>query len=227
MKNTILIFCSWLGVDNNIGIFFRKQAALVSEKYNPILVVFRKNYLSKNNINYKKSFKVLEKKTKEELFVLEIFYPHSDRLPKKINIYFERKAIEFLSEYLITKNIEVSFIHAHSLFDAGIWAFRYFSKFKTPYIVTEHNQLSFYNVGNHKCKLVKNALQNSTVNLVVSNDKIRQFVANGLFFDFENIGNLINNEFCYNEIDNKSRVKKLVPICFYCRVCLKECLSQF
>lgn len=212
MKKNIFIFCSWLDTNSNIGIFFREQAELVSKEYNPILIVFKKKYLHRWDINFRKKILILEKKTIENLLVLEVFYPYNELLPKKLNNYFEILALEFLFNYNNCRDIKISFIHAQSLFDAGFWAYRYSSKFNTPYIVTEHNQLSFFNVEKDKCELVRKTLQKSNLNLVVSNDKIRQFVTNGLFFEFENIGNLISKKFYYIKKDHHNVKQKLVTI---------------
>ena len=104
-------------------------------------------------------------------------------------------------KFLKEREIEIKFIHAHSLFDAGIWAYRYFKKYGTPYIITEHNQLTFRDIDQEKSNTAVNALNNAQKNLVVSNDKIRQFAANGLLYDFINVGNLISSNF--KAIDKK------------------------
>ncbi|MES2804261.1 MAG: glycosyltransferase family 4 protein [Bacteroidota bacterium] len=212
MKKDILIFCSWLDLYSNVGIFFREQAELISNQYNPILVIFKPKILTKKRFNFYDIIGVEEKKSKEGLLVLEVTYPHRDLLPNKINEYFKNLAIKYLKNFLSTKDIDVSFIHAQSLFDAGLWAFQYYRQFKTPYVITEHNQLSFFNVPSEKCNLVKKSLQNSVMNLVVSNDKIRQFVSNGLFFDFKNIGNLINNKFFYDAENSRNETVRLITI---------------
>lgn len=212
MKKNILIFCSWLDAKSNIGIFFREQAELVTKEYNPLLVVFKKKSLNRHDINFRKKIWILEKKTLENLMFLEVFYPYHRLLPKKINNYFELLALQTLYNYTKYNNIKISFIHAQSLFDAGIWAYRYSNKFNTPYIVTEHNQLSFFNKGKDKCELIRKALQKSELNLVVSNDKIRQFIANGLYFKFENIGNLINKKFYYKAKNYQNIQQRLVTI---------------
>ena len=213
MNKNILIFCSWLEADSNIGIFFKEQAELISIKYNPILVVFKKKPSSFLSFNRKPE--ILEKKTTGGLFILEVHFSNTVKYSIRTNSGFEEMALKALNNYLISKDLEPSFIHAQSLFDAGIWAYRYFTKFKTPYILTEHNQLSFYKVKPEKCDLVVTALRNSKRNLVVSNDKIRQFITNGLFFDFENIGNLVNKNFFYNPDKKKNKKKRLVTIGAY------------
>jgi glycosyltransferase involved in cell wall biosynthesis len=212
MKNNILIFCSWLDLDSNVGVFFREQAELVAEQYNPILVVFKSQELSKKRFNYFNILNVEEKYSKEGLLVLEITFPYKKVLPLKINDYFKSLVIKSLRDYLVAKNISISFIHAQSIFDGGIWAFLYSNQYKTPYIITEHNQLSFYNVSKEKCLLVAKSLQNSTLNIAVSNDKIRQFVSNRLFFDFKNIGNLINKRFFYNSEILKNKTVRFITI---------------
>jgi len=212
MKKNILIFCSWLDTNSNIGIFFREQAELVTKEYNPLLVVFKKKSLNRRDINFRKKIQILEKKTIENLTVLEVFYPYHRLLSKKINNYFEALALESLYNYTKNNNIKISFIHAQSLFDAGIWAYNYSNKFNIPYIVTEHNQLSFFNKGKDKCVMIRKTLQKSSLNLVVSNDKIRQFITNGLYFEFENIGNLISKKFYYIKNDHHNVKQKLVTI---------------
>ena len=212
MKPNILIFCSWLDINSNVGIFFREQAELISDQYNPILVVFKQKTVTKKNFNYFNIIGIEEKKTIEGLLVLEISYPYRDLFHYKINEYFKKLTIKNLNCFLTNKKIDISFIHAQSIFDAGIWAYHYYRQFKIPYIITEHNQLSFYNVSKEKCNLVKKSLQNSARNLVVSNDKIRQFVANGLFFDFVNIGNLINKKFFYEAENSRSKSVRFITI---------------
>ena len=124
MKKNILIFCSWLDTKSNIGIFFREQAGLVTKEYNPLLVVFKKKPLNRHDINFRKKIWILEKKTLENLTVLEVFYPYHRLLPKKLNKYFELLALQTLYNYTKFNNIKISFIHAQSLFDAGIWAYQ-------------------------------------------------------------------------------------------------------
>lgn len=196
-EKNILIFCSWLNIDNLVGIFFQEQASIIKDVYNPILVVFQQKTITKRTLNYKKIFQISQKVTNDGICVLEVNYPYRKELPSKINDYFKKEAFVFLNNFLKKENIEVSFIHAQSLFDAGIWAYQYSKSYKIPYLITEHNQLSFANKTKEEYQLIKNVLKNSSANLVVSNDKVRQFAANSLFFDFVNIGNLINNSFKY------------------------------
>jgi glycosyltransferase involved in cell wall biosynthesis len=207
MKKTILIFCSWLDLDSKIGVFFIEQAEIVSSEYNPILVVFRKKeYLLKK-------ISIIEKKTSEGITVLEIFYPQLNFFTEKINYYFQVLTVKYLYKYLNNKQIKVLFIHSQSLFDAGIWSYIYFLFFNTPYIITEHDQLSFYNVSKRKCYFAKKAIQKSCFNLVVSNDKVRQFAANGFMYEFTNIGNLINRNFFYKQkLKKESKFIKIITV---------------
>ena len=207
-----------MDIESKVGVFFVEQAALISDVYNPILVVFKPKTISRNNFNFFNFFKIDKKTTASNLSVLEITYPSREFLGSKINDYFKALTIRKLRNFLTKANISISFIHAQSIFDAGIWAYLYNSKFKTPYIITEHNQLSFINVTVKKGILVKKCLENSVYNLVVSNDKIRQFIANNLYFDFINIGNLINNKFYCLENTAKNTVSRLVTIGAFCPI---------
>ena len=212
MKKDILIFCSWLNVDSNVGVFFSEQAAVMSGFYNPTLIVFKPFILSKRRFNYFKRTQILEKKSKEGLLILEVHFATKNLLGKRINSYFEDIAIKKLHTYLLDRKISASFIHAHSIFDAGIWAYKYSCKHQIPYLITEHNQLSFLGIDREKSALALKALENSALNLVVSNDKIRQFAANGLFYNFKNIGNLVSNEFFLNLETSKSTKIRLITI---------------
>ena len=188
MKKDILIFCSWLDLDSNVGVFFREQAAIIADEYRPILIVFKAVELTKKSFNFYTKTEIIEKTSAEGLTVYEVYYPFKTKLGNKSNGYFQDFTLQKLQKFLIFNKIDPTFIHAHSIFDAAIWAYKYSLKYNIPYIITEHQQLSFLNVPAHKSQLAIRSLNNATLNLTVSNDKIRQFAANGLFFDFKNIG---------------------------------------
>ena len=101
------------------------------------------------------------------------------------------------------------------MFDGGIWAYKYHKLYNTPYLITEHNQISYRNIDSNRTTNSINALKNATKLLVVSNDKIRQFAANGLFFDFINVGNLIQSEFKYIKKNTSSDEFGIVTIGAY------------
>jgi glycosyltransferase involved in cell wall biosynthesis len=214
IKN-ILIFCSWLDIDTNIGIFFVEQAELIKEEYCPVLVVFRKEYLSRNNIFNNYLVKIKKRKTTSNITVLEVFYPYRKLLTNKVNVFFENLALKKLNSFLKKLKVSTSFVHAQSLFDGGIWAYKYHKLYNTPYLITEHNQISYRNIDSNRTTNSINALKNATKLLVVSNDKIRQFAANGLFFDFINVGNLIQSEFKYIKKNTSSDEFGIVTIGAY------------
>ena len=204
MAKDILIFCSWLDVDSNVGGFFSEQAFIIADVYNPILVVFKPISLSKKNLSISRITKIVEKRTVQDIVVLEVQYAQRDVLGYRANNYFQQLAVKKLHSFLINRNIQTKFIHAHSIFDAGIWAYEYSLLYNIPFITTEHQQLSFRNISAGKSKLAVQALNSSYLNLAVSNDKIRQFAANGLFYDFRNVGNLISKNFFLNKEVAKS-----------------------
>ena len=213
--NHILIFCSWLDVRRNIGSFFIEQAELIKPEYVPILVVFKKVSLSKQEILNFSLINLIETKLSSNTIVVEVNYFQSKILPELNNSFFEDLGIKELNKYLRRKNISVKLIHAQSLFDGGIWAYRYYEKYKTPYIITEHNQLTFRNIPPKKSAEAIKSLENAKKILVVSNDKIRQFAANRLFFNFINIGNLVSREFRPINISRDSTKIRLITIGAY------------
>ena len=199
MTQNILIICSWLDTKTNVGIFFREQAAILEPEFIPTLVVFkRKVYSFKNIYKIKKYYNIIELKSPEKLNVLEVCYPEFTLIPDLLNKMLRDNAVNFLYSFLSKKDIKPSLIHAQSLFDAGFWAYKYCMKFNTPYIITEHNQITFLGVTPRKQLLAGTVLKNAKMKLVVSCDKIRQFGTNGYFYDFINVGNLISDEFYYN-----------------------------
>lgn len=211
MRPNILVFCSWLDVDTGAGSFFVEQSELLTEFYNSILVVFKPVKASIKKLNHGDKFSITEKKTNQGLMVLEINYPFNTNYPKVVRTHFKNKTLSLLYNYIKKKELGISLIHAHSLFDAGIWAYEYNTKYQVPYLVTEHNQLSFFNVNHDKCQIVKNTLLNAKKICVVSNDKARQFIANGLYFDYENVGNLIHERFQFLPKEQTHK-KRLITI---------------
>ena len=198
MTSTILIFCSWLNVKTNVGIFFSEQAAILKPEFNPILVVFNRQIHSiKKSYKINDYYNVVESRSRENICVLEVYYPEFTRIPDTLNKILRDNALKYLHSFLTKKDIKPSLIHAQSLFDAGLWAYKYFKKFNLPYIITEHNQISFKGASLNKQLLSEDVLQNANRILIVSVDKIRQFGTNGFFYDFINIGNLVSDEFYF------------------------------
>lgn len=206
MKPNLLIICSWLNLEKNTGIFFREQARVIDDVYEPILVTFNKQIVGFRSIIKKKSFySIYEEKTPENHIFLKCNYVEFWFLPKKLNVIIRNQAINFLSTFLKNKQKKISIIHAQSIFDAGFWAYRYSKYNDIPYIITEHNPICFHNLTKNNYSFVKKILSQSANNLVVSKDLIRQFAINGLFFDFTVIGNLVSEKiFFYSKEKEKN-----------------------
>lgn len=211
MKPNILVFCSWLFTDADTGDFFVEQSELVSDTYNMILVVFKKEYVSIKKLDHNKKSYIVEKRIHHNITVLEVYYPVHKKYPVWLQQYFKIKTVSLLHSYLTKNKIDVSLIHAQSIFDAGKWAYEYYLKYKIPYFITEHNQLTFFNRDKKEAELVYQLLAGAKKICVVSNDKARQFYANGLYFDYHNIGNLVHERFSYLE-KKSNTVKRLITI---------------
>ena len=208
MRPRVLIFCSWLNLEKNTGIFFREQAKVIDDSFDPIFVTFNKHIIGLRSIIKRKSlYSIFEKTTPENHLFLECNYVEFSFLPLKANVIIRNQVINFLSKILKKKNIKITLIHAQSLFDAGFWAHRYSKMNDIPYIITEHNPINSHKLTNKNYSLVQRVLSNSANNLVVSKDLIRQFAINGLFFDFEVIGNLVSEKIFF--ISKKRESKTL------------------
>jgi len=201
------MICSWFDHQTPTGIFFREQAMFLSEEYDFTLVKFNeetkgfrtffKRVLHKNRDI--KSFNISEG--------IDVIYINSVRWWFFGNLFLQnqrKRTVIRLFRYLRKNNISIELVHAQGLFDAGIWAYCIKLLKGIPYLITEHNQISFLGKSTKIWRLSKEILRNSSANLVVSLDKIRQFAANGIFADFYPIGNAVN-ERVFN-YQNKAKI---------------------
>lgn len=195
MRPVILVICSWLNIEKNSGIFFREQAKLVDDFYEPILVTFSKTIIGLRNVYKVDSFfNIKERTTPEGLTFFECEYCEFLYVHMKFNEIIQSKLVDNLTKVLKLKNKEISIVHAQSLFDASFWAYLFHKKNDIPYITTEHNPLCIGNLSIKNYDSIFKVLNNSSYNLVVSHDLIRQFAINGLFYDFIVVGNFVSEE---------------------------------
>lgn len=215
-KPTILMLCSWLGS------FFDEQAKVMTEKYNIILATFRYENITwkatiKRIIKRKSLFSIQKEISKNGLDTYIVTCPNFYFLKplfnrNVVNYKINKIGVELLNSYLKSNSIHIDLIHAQSLFNAGFISYQYNQLFNTPYILTEHNQLSLRNCIDEDFAYIENILKNSKFNLVVSNDKIRQFAANQLFSDFVNVGNFVDDKIFNNSSNRPSNVFKIVTV---------------
>lgn len=193
------MICSWLDYEKNLGSFFMEQALMLRGNFNFILVNFRPVKFKFKNFN--KFYKIEKNVNKDGMTILYIYYPASKILKNNFFIkLIEKKTFSVLNKLLKKEKIEIDLVHAQGVFDAAFWALSYHEEYGTPYIFTEHNQFKLRNVNRKKIRKLDLILKKSRFNLVVSNDLIRQFATNGFFYDFVNIGNLVDEQvFNYKE----------------------------
>jgi glycosyltransferase involved in cell wall biosynthesis len=217
MSSNVLIFCSWLDPKSSVGVFFREQAAILKPEFEPILIVFiEKQFLFKDILGRNRLYVISETKSIEGISILQVFYPSNKYIPRLINKLLREKTLKILNNFLEKKKkVNVSFIHAQSTFYAAFWAYKYYKYFKVPFMITEHNQISLRGVSSKKILLMNLILKESKMNLVVSYDKIRQFVTNGFFYKFINVGNLVSNEFYYKKTVKRKDSLNMITIGAY------------
>lgn len=201
-KKNVLMICSWLDCELRLGSFFMDQALVLSDNFNFTLVNFRPVKFKFKNFN--KIFKIEKNIYEDKLTILYLYYPvfkifKSNYFLKLI----EKKAFRVLHKYLEKDKIKIDLVHAQSVFDAAFWALSYHEEYKTPYLLTEHNQFTLRNIKKQKIKKLDAALKQSTANLVVSNDLVRQFATNFYFSDFINVGNMVDEQL-FNNSNRKS-----------------------
>lgn len=216
-NNNILIICSWLGLDSLLGDFFKEQAEILLPEANPVLATFESIEMGvRTFLKNKNLYEIETKKTNLGVKMHKIQYAQFWFLPQMINKKIRDGAIIKLHDFLNSNHFSPAIIHAQSLMNGGIWASKYSEKYQIPYIFTEHSQLSFRNCSVEKGKLISKIVRKADKCIAVSNDKIRQFVANGIYADFENIGNLISDFYDYkNQPKNQPKILKLSTIGTY------------
>lgn len=197
-KKNILMICSWLDVEKNIGSFFWEQAEIMQPKYSIILCNFNKKTIKLKSIfSFFKRNKIAEIKAPNGIVTYQIKYNYFKFLPEKINTLILKNSIKKFNVFLKKTNFNIDLIHAQSIFNAGLIGLYYQKIEKIPFIFTEHNQFNLRNKARYEIKLVNQVLSKSSKNLVVSYDKIRQFAANEFYSNFEVVGNSINEEVFY------------------------------
>ena len=208
------MICSWLDYKLNLGSFFMEQAAILSNDFNFVLINFRPVKFKIKN--YKKFFKIEKNIYENKISILYLYYPSFKILKNKYFLkWIEKKAFRVLHKYLKKDKITIDLIHAQSVFDAAFWALSYNQEYKTPYLLTEHNQFTLRNVDKQKIKKLDMVLKKSKFNLVVSNDVIRQFATNYFFSDFINIGNTVDEKLFNNCNRTKSNFFEIITVGAY------------
>jgi hypothetical protein len=130
VKHTLLYFCSWLDIKSPPS-FFYDQAEIFNDEFNAILVVFKEYKAVFWNL-FKKKIGIHSNWNKEyAVSMVEIQIPNYSFLPKLINEKIKNQAVKFLNADLALIEIKPTLIHAQSVFDAGIWAYKYYFHYKT------------------------------------------------------------------------------------------------
>lgn len=189
---TILYNCSWLDHKSSVGIFFIEQGELFLSEYNVVFLYFKKTSI-RNILSFKPLFKVEKGSTENGSLVIYASYPYFLKLGLGFLKILQRTICRKVHQELIQMGRDPDLIHAQSLLDAGIFSYYYSKMFEIPYFITEHNKISFLNKNIYRYDLIVEVLNRSKVNLVVSNEKIKQFACNDLFFPFQVVGNLVND----------------------------------
>lgn len=192
------MICSWLNHQNNIGVFFVEQARIFKDEFAISLINFKyfgiRDFIKKRRFFHVECFWVHENQQK----IYYVYYPKFKIVGKKVNQWFEKTAVKKAFKKICENNQEIDLIHCQSLLEGYLFTNHFSKLYNIPYILTEHNQLSFFNKSLGQKKDIENFLKRSKANLVVSFDKMRQFISNGLYSDYNVIGNMVvENIFFY------------------------------
>ena len=133
----VFVIPSWF--PPNGGSFFLEQSIVLNEKFEEIVLYVEPisiREVIKNPLTIKKLF-TIEEELIEGLKILRAF---NLRVPKfwLPNIYIEQYAYIRLYKYAVKKYGRPNLLHVHSAIWGGWYAYKIKTKYKTPYIVTEH-----------------------------------------------------------------------------------------
>jgi len=214
-KKKVIVICSWVDSIGPKGIFFREQARLVSDEFNVILVridvLGLKKYI-KLVLNHNSISRV---RTDDELSLIIYSCLKTKHFPKFINNYFRKLILKKMNREFDLSNSKNVLIHAHSIFDAGFWAYALHAKFGSPYIITEHSLFILKDVSRQKIETINNIIQSARKFLVVSHDKARQILNYGINFQFDVIGNYVNENIFYPTKNNNDSIFRIITIGAY------------
>lgn len=193
IKKNILFICWSIDIEKGIGTFFWEQAELLKNKYNVRFCAFKKNIIGRKKYYFEKNIEISSKEyTPNDIELITFQYDYIEGFSKSKNLKIYKNYVTNIFRKYYS---DIDLIHAQCVFNAGLEAFFIFDKFKIPYVITEHNQFSLRHKNIEEQQLTAKVLENSKDLLVVSNDKARQFIANGFFYNFKNVGNLVNSNF--------------------------------
>jgi len=221
----VFVIPSWF--PPNGGSFFLEQSIVLNEKFEEIVLYVEPisiREVIKNPLTIKKLF-TIEEELIEGLKILRAF---NLRVPKfwLPNIYIEQYAYIRLYKYAVKKYGRPNLLHVHSAIWGGWYAYKIKTKYKIPYIITEHrsrfvdnkyaqreNQLPFI----FKQYLSKIFINSSYVCPVSSSmiNKIKYYSSNSRV---KSIFNMVNEKlFFYEEVKKREKftfivVAGLIPL---------------
>ena len=205
MKKNVLMICSWLDIEKGAGLFFWEQAGFMKDEFNFIICHFKRKRFSPRNLSNLFNVKIIKQSTPNGIEVYLVDYLKIAYFPNSINEHLHRHRVRRLHKILKKENLKIDLIHAQSIFNAAFEAFYYHKISGIPFIFTEHNQFSLKGKTQYELKLLREIIKGNSPKLVVSFDKIRQFAANGIFADFEVVGNSVDETvFNYSASKDKS-----------------------
>jgi len=199
----LFVFSSW------DGSFFREQAKLVKDEFQVEMLVFN----SKSIREITKFWKLIYCKhriSEEGMSVTTVNYVSFWFLPscleKMIETYYFKKLNKI---FKITKK---DLIFVNSIYPAGFLAYKFHKEIGVPYIIDEHQKFILTAKPKRSIALIHEVIKNAQKILVVSHDQARQMLTNGYQFEFEVLGNYVNEKLFFPIQKAENDVFKIITI---------------
>jgi len=206
MKKKLFVFCSW------DASFFREQAQLVKDTFEVEMVVFNPKSI-REFLKYWKLIDFKHRISEEGMSVTTVSYLTFWFLP-----YFVQDAIESYYFKRLNARLHVdknSVIHVNTIYEAGFWASIFHKKTGVPYVIHEQQKFILTYRTKRSMQLIHEVIKNAHKMLVSSHDQARQLLTHGYQFEFEILGNYVNEKLFFPVAKADSSVFKIISIGAY------------
>ncbi|CAM3788009.1 glycosyltransferase family 4 protein [Flavobacterium branchiophilum] len=199
----LFVFSSW---DSS---FFREQARLVTQEFEVEMLVFMPKSI-REFFKYKNLIQFQHRISEEGMSVTSVSYLSFWFLPYFIQEMIENYYFKKLNARLnVDKN---AIIHVNTIYEAGFWANQFHKKTGVPYIIHEQQKFILSYRTKRSMNLIHEVIRNAHKMLVSSHDQARQLLTHGYQFEFEILGNYVDERLFFPIDKPESDVFKIITI---------------
>ncbi len=202
--------------DGRIPAFVIDQSKVVSEEFNITFISFEPKQVGVRSVlDFFNPIQLNKRLLNDKFPILSATYLQYWFMPKRVNKYLRKKTLNKLDSELNLSTQKDIFIHAHCMFYGAFWAYDLHTAFGTPYLYTENNQVTLREISKSRIDKAQQVLNKAKTILTPSHDKGRQLLNLGFRFNFNFIGNLVDERVYFPKEKKESSVFKIMTIGAY------------